>query len=242
MRTFLTFSVVLILTACSPSTKLVSSWSESGHEPHKFQKLMVMAVFPNMETRAAAENAMVDALVAKGVRAMVTYDAFPLAGNAKDLMEMARDSAQMEELKQGFREKVKRKGADGLMIISVFDVEKTKEYHQGGPTLVVGAPTYGYYSSGYGTAAAPFGQPTYYDYYGYNVAALHSQGHYTTSATYYLQNNLFDVNTEQLVYAGQTKTVDYKSLQKEAALLSDLMVNDLHEKKVLAFREDVVKK
>ena len=150
---------------------------------------------------------------------------------------MARDSATLENLKQGFRDKVKRKGADGLMIISAFDVQKTKEYHQGGPSLVVAGPAYGYYPNGYNSEAAPFGRATYYDYYGYNVGAVQSKGYYTTSATYYLQTNLFDVESENMIYSVQSKTVDYKDLHKETALLSQMVANDMAEKNVLAFKK-----
>lgn len=242
MRVFLLLAGMLFITSCGSSSKLLTSWSSPQEEAKTYKKLLVMAVFPNMETRAAAENAMVEELNARGIRAKVTFDAFPMAGNTKELIGMARDSATLESLKQGFREKVKRKEADGLMIISAFDVQKTKEYHQGGPSLVVAGPAYGYYPNGYNSEAAPFGRATYYDYYGYNVGAVQSKGYYTTSATYYLQTNLFDVESEQMIYSVQSKTVDYKDLQKETALLSQMVAHDMAEKNVLAFKDRPSKK
>lgn len=226
---------LLVITACDPSSKLVNSWSEDSAEAKKYHKLYVMAMFPNMETRVAVENAMVDALVAKGVRARVSYDEFPMLGNSKELMAMARDSAMLEKIKQGFKDKVEKKEADALFMISAFDVEKTKEYHQGGPSITIAAPVYAnsYPYPGYGGSSSPYAYGSYYGYYAYNVATAHSEGYYTTSSTYYLQSNLFDVATEQLVYSSQSKTIDYKDLNDESAKLSGLIVEDIVAKNVL---------
>ncbi|AEV33375.1 hypothetical protein [Owenweeksia hongkongensis] len=235
---------LLVATGCGPSSNLMSSWSGESEEAKKYHKLYVMAMFPNMETRVAVENAMVDALVAKGVRAMVSYDEFPMAGKAKELMGMARDSAMLESVKQSFKEKVIRKEADGIFMISAFDIQKTKEYHQGGPSITIAAPVYGnsYPYPGYGGSSSPYAYGSYYDYYAYNVATAHSEGYYTTSSTYYLQNNLFDVASEQLIYSSQSKTIDYKDLNDESAKLSGLIVEDITAKNVLVTKNVKTKK
>ncbi len=230
---------LLVAAGCGPSSTLMTSWSEDSAEAKKYHKLYVMAMFPNMETRVAVENAMVDALVAKGIRAMVSYDEFPMAGKSKELMEMARDSTMVEQLKHGFKDKIIKKEADALFMISAFDVQKTKEYHQGGPSITIAAPVYGnsYPYPGYGGSSSPYAYGSYYDYYAYNVATAHSEGYYTTSSTYYLQNNLFDVSTEHLVYSSQSKTIDYKDLNDESAKWSALIVEDILAKNVLASKE-----
>ena len=230
---------LLIASGCGPSSKLMSSWSGDSAEAKKYHKLYVMAMFPNMENRVAVENAMVDALVAKGIRARVSYDEFPMAGKSKELMAMARDSAMLVKLKEGFRDKIVKKEADGLFMISAFDVQKTKEYHQGGPSITIAAPVYGnsYPYPGYGGSSSPYAYGSYYDYYAYNVATAHSEGYYTTSSTYYLQNNLFDVSSEQLIYSSQSKTVDYKDIGEESAKLSKLIVEDVASKNVLVTKE-----
>src|SRR5690606_15675666 len=101
MRIITLFVFTLLIAAgCTPSSKLVSSWSGDSAEAKKYHKLYVMAMFPQMETRVAVENAMVDALVAKGISARVSYDEFPMMGKTDELMAMARDSAMIESLKQ----------------------------------------------------------------------------------------------------------------------------------------------
>ena len=226
-------AVLFSVTACTSSSNLLGSWNSKDSAPRKYHKLYVMALFPNMETRVAAEEAIAEALNAKGIRARVSHDEFPMVGKVDELMGMARDSSMIENLKQGFREKVAKKGADGLMMISAYDVQKVKEYHSGGPSITVAGPAYGYYPNGYNSEAASFGHGTYYDYYGYQVATVQSKGYYTTSATYFLQTNIYDVGTEQLIYAAQSKTVNYKDLGDEAAKLASIIADDVAEKGVL---------
>lgn len=244
MRVLSLFVIITLAISCTPSSKLVSSWSGDSAEAKKYHKLYVMAMFPKMETRVAIENAMVDALVAKGIRARVSYDEFPMMGKTNELMGMARDSAMIESLKQGFKDKVIRKEADAVFMISAFDVEKTKEYHQGGPSITIAAPVYGnsYPYPGYGGSSSPYAYGTYYDYYAYNVATAHSEGYYTTSSTYYLQNNLFEVSSEELIYSSQSKTIDYKDLHDESAKLSALIVEDIVQKNVLVSKVEKDKK
>ena len=232
---------LLISTGCDPSSKLVSSWGADLPEGKSYKKLYVMAMFPNMETRVAVENSMVDVLVAKGIRARVSYDEFPMAGKADELMGMARDSAMIEKLMEGFKDKVVRKEADGLFIMSAFDVEQTEEYHQGGPSITIAAPAYATYPyAGYEGTSSPYS--TYYGYYGYNVATAHSEGYFTTSSTYFLQTNLYDIASEKLIYSVQSKTVDYKDLHTESIKLSDLVVGDVIAKNVLVAKEVKKKK
>lgn len=224
---------MLFFVGCTSSSKLVGSWSGKDAEPKTYKKLVVMALFPDMKTRVAAEEAVVAQFQAKGIKARVSHDEFPMLGKADELMGMARDSAMIESLKQGFRKKVVDKGADAVLMISAFDVQKTKQYHSGGPSITIAGPAYGYYPNGYYAGAAPYPGSTYYDYYGYHVGTIQSAGYYTTSATYFLESHLYDVATESLIYSAQSKTVDYKNLNEEAARLGGLIVTDILERGVL---------
>ena len=185
-----------------------------------------------MHVRMTAENAMVKHLNARGIKAQVSYDDFPLAGQTKQLMGLAKDSAMVAQLKASFQQKIKDKGIDGLMIMNPFNVEKSKEYHPGTGLTVVGA-AYGNYPGYYGNAWPPSYPGMYYDYYTYAVGTVYGSGYYTTSTTYYLQTNLFDVGNKGLIWAGQTKTVDYKDLDKEADVLAGLLIADLAERNIV---------
>jgi len=226
-------AIAMIAVACSPSTRLISSWKSPEVESAKYDKLMVFAIFPNMQTRVIAEDAMIAHFKEKGIKAIPSYRDFPLGGMAKQFMGMEKDSAIVAGIKQNIKDKIAKQEADGLIFISAFDVQKTKEYHQGS-SLTIAGPAYGYYPGYYGNAQ-PYGyRGSYYDYYAYAVGTVYGPGYYTESTTYYLQSNLFDVKEGGLVWAGQTKTVNYSDLEREADLLGRILVNDIVEKKVIA--------
>ena len=229
----LALSILLIATACTSSSKLISSWKDPEVQSASYKKLMVFAIFPNMQTRVMAEDAMVNHLKSEGISAIPSYRDFPLGGMAKQFLSMAKDSAMVASIKKNIKQKIDNQEADGLIFISAFDVQKTKEYHQGS-SLTIAGPAYGYYPGYYGNAQ-PYGyRGSYYDYYAYAVGTVYGPGYYTTSTTYYLQSNLFDVNKGNLIWAGQTKTVDYSDLEREADLLARILVDDIVEKQVIA--------
>lgn len=235
MKTKTYFSLAFLFIAlfsCSPSTRLVSAWKNPETQSQEFKELMVMAMFPNTQVRVTIEDALVEKLKAQGVAAKPSYADFPLAGMTKQLMGMAKDTNIVNQIKNGFRQKIEKSGIDGLMFVNAFHIEKDKEYHPGSSLSVV-APAYGYYPSYYGNVYPSAYRGSYYDYYGYAVGTVYGQGYYTTTTTYFLQSNLFNVKTESLIWAGQTKTVDYKSLEVEAHVFADLLVKDMLQKEVV---------
>jgi uncharacterized lipoprotein YajG len=238
-RILLALSAILILvSSCSPSTSLTSAWNNPEQTNNTFEKLTVMAIFPDMHVRMTAEDALVKQLAAKGIKAFPSYDEFPLAGQTKQFIGLAKDSIMVNQLKTSFQQKIKEKGIDGLMIIKPFDVKTTQEYHQG-PGFSIVAPAYGYYPVYYGNTGAINYPGAYYDYYAYAVGTVYEPGYYTTSTSYYLQTNLFNVKTNKLIWAGQTKTVDYKDLDKEADLLAHLLAIDLAQRNIVTATEEV---
>ncbi len=223
---------IFIAVSCSSSSSLTSAWSAPGIEAKDFQKLTVMAIFPDMQVRVMAEDALVNELAAKGIQAQPSYRVFPLAGQVKQLMGMARDSNVVKMIKNGIKQKILDQEIDGLIFLNAYNIEKTKEYHQGS-SISIAAPAYGYYPGYYGNAYPSTYRGSYYDYYAYAVGTVYGKGYYSTSTSYYLQTNLFDTSTDELLWTGQTKTVDYKDLERESELLSKILITDLVSRSIL---------
>jgi hypothetical protein len=232
-RSLLAFAVsVAVLLSCSSSSKLTHAWNDPEVTSHSFEKLTVMAIFPNMQVRTVSEDAMVRELAKRGIKAKPSYVDFPLAGQAKQFIGLAKDTGMVQQMKTSLQQKIKDKGIDGLIFINPFDIQKTTEYHEGSSISITG-PAYGNYPGYYGNASPLAYRGSYYDYYTYAVGTVYSPGYYSTSTTYYLQTNLFDVETEKLIWAAQTKTVDYKNLEKEADQLASLLISDLAKRNIV---------
>ncbi|WP_455204359.1 hypothetical protein, partial [Kaarinaea lacus] len=93
--------------------------------------------------------------------------------------------------KENVRPVVKQKGIKSVLVTLFKGVEKEKVYHP---------PTYSY-------APAPYyGSP--WGYYGHMYPMVSSPGYYATYAVILLESNLYDVESEKLIWTVSTKTED----------------------------------
>ena len=222
---------VLLFVACGPSTKLVRSWVNEEDTPKCYEKLAVVALIPNSSNRYLIERAMVSDLTDDGINAIYTYEIFPLAGRMGDLGDVVSDT---EELKRRVVQKVKDNQIDALMIISVFDVEKEQRYVNDRSYMMGGTGYYGSpYIGGTGYYGTPHMRGSYYNYYAYSIGTVYNTGYYVDNFTYFIECNLYDVATEELLWTGRTKTVNMKSVEEEVVYFSQVVIKEILKKKVI---------
>lgn len=71
-------SILLILSQCaSTSTKMVDTWSASGMQPEKWQKVLIVAIAKTAEGKSAFENQLKDKIEKKKVTAVAATDVLP---------------------------------------------------------------------------------------------------------------------------------------------------------------------
>ena len=206
----------MLFLSCSSSSKILSSFKFPAEETSEDQNLAILAFFPSQSNRALVENALETEMRARDIKANATYTTFPLAGNKQIFRDMGLGP---EEIKDLVREKVNENGIDAFMTISLLDATQEERYKQGSNFTMVGAPIYRstYPEYGYG----------FYDYYAYAYSTSFSSGYYETTTTYFLELNLYDIATEQLIWTCQTSTKDPESVQKEAPKFAKLVVDDM---------------
>ena len=212
--------ISIILVSCGPSTKLVKSWVNEDESQNKYEKLAVVALTPNNSNRYLMERAMVADFKDDGIKAIPTYEIFPMAGRIGDLGDIDGDP---ESLKKMVIKKVKDNNIDALMVISVFDIEKEQRYVNDRNYVMGGT---GYYGS-------PYMRGAYYNYYAYSIGTMYNQGYYVDDITYFLECNLFDVSSETLLWTGRTKTVNMKSVEEEVIYFSEVVIKEILKKKVI---------
>ena len=142
---------LLFFASCNTNKSVMSSsWVDEATSPN-YKKLAVLVMSPNMNTRATLEEDIVAKMMAHGTAAIPTYDAFPFAGNIGE-MQLTE-----EQIQNAFRQKVKENSIDGLLIITLLDVEQEERYVQGS-TFAISAPVY---------VQDPVYNMPYYGYYSY---------------------------------------------------------------------------
>ncbi|WP_163322615.1 hypothetical protein [Draconibacterium mangrovi] len=218
---YLLIAVGFLLTSCA-STKLINSWSDKDSTPKHYDNIGVTVLFPNSSNRYVTEHAIVDQLKEKGLNGMSTVDVFPLAARISQGEELLKDS---EAVRKSVVTKVKENKIDALMIVTLFDITHEKRWVNDRNIAVGGT---GYYGTPYGMSGM------YHDYYAYSLGTIYNSGYYTDNATYFIECNLYDVESEKLIYRAQSKSTNIKSVEDEAKALAYLVTKQLINKKVVS--------
>ena len=158
------------------------------------------------------EQDLAEAFSIKGVKSSPTYSIFPFAGSPEVVKNAYEDP---EELHALVIEKVLKNKIDALLIIGVYDIQKEERY-VGGTSLSVGVAA-----------------PTYYGYYSYAYSTVYSSGYYETASTYFIESNLYDVETEGLLWMATLEVESPEHIQDESKVFADLIVNAVIKDKVL---------
>lgn len=195
--------VILVLTALFLSACANTKISQSWVEPdHKkvYNDLLIIGIGESEQNRRAYESHFVEELKSRGIEAEASYTI--LKNNAK----IDRDTVT---------EAIKGKDIDGVIVTHLVAVDEETIYR---PSMDY-MPMYGggYYGG-------------LYSYYPHVNTYVHRPGYYTTHETYTLETNLYDVESEELVWSARSRTFSPESVQEVIVDLTKLLINDLEEK------------
>lgn len=206
--------LLMVLLACSTSSKITHSW-KSGIEPvKKYNKILVFALNEEKQThgRQQMENHLVGDLKNLGYNAVSAMDEY----GPKAFRDM-KEEAVVEKLQDS--------SIDAIITIVLLD--KTKERYY--------VPVSIYYS--------PYG-PYYRHFWGYYntmYGRIYTPGYYVTDTRYFWESNLFDVAGKELIYSVQTESFDPASSETLAHEYGQLIVKDMVKKQVLNKQEAMAK-
>ncbi len=189
------------LFCCTPATKVTATWKNPSASK-SYHSIFIATLSSNTVSRSTIETEMANAFAKKGLVTIKSIDEIPPT--------FKQDSTS----KSALLEKIKSTGSEAILTISLLKKATESRYVSGGYSP---ASHYGYYSS--------FG-----GYYSYAYPNAYSPGYYENEDVYYLETNLYDSQTEMLVWSAQSKTESYGShlsLAKEyAAIMVDQMMRE----------------
>jgi len=183
--------------AACSSTKLTESWDSDEFSGPPAQKLLVVGMIKDAVTRRFFEQHFVAEAKNRGVDAIASYEFIP----------NPNDHDQKEELIR----LIKQIGANAVLVAQMKGIEKDEKYVPGRLDWYPDA----YY--GYG----------FYNYYYRSYRAIHRPGYIGSDKYLKMQMRFFDVNSEKLVWAGNTRTKNPKSLVHTIEKIAARVVNDL---------------
>jgi hypothetical protein len=191
ITTLLSLSFLLIIQACGPSTYITGSWKKPEYVPGSkdYKKLFIGVMAQDLGFRDNLEKDIAAAAQKRGLQTSLSLDVFP--------PQMTKSQLPPKEDVQRIIEKT---GSDVVMIVAIKDIKDETRY-------VPGTTTY-----------APYGYGGYYGYYGGGMAYSYSPGYYTTDRTIYLETNIYDLKTDDLIWSAQSQSVnpsDFRTFSRE---------------------------
>jgi hypothetical protein len=196
----------LFVCSCSSSTKITGSWTAPNANANRYQSVCVVSMSRNIEVRTKLENQLAAELGRYGLKVVKSTDIFPA------------DFYQKLPSEDAILAKVRASGVDAILTESLINQQSETRYVPGS-AMYSPYPAYGFYGG-------------FYRYYGYWYPRIYDPGYYVTDKTYFLEANLFDAKTENLIWSAQSETMNPGSI--------DNFVNDYPKKLVTQLRKDGV--
>jgi hypothetical protein len=183
--------------SCGPAQRVTSSWKSPGFQGGKqYQKVFIAAITSNQQVKVNLENEMAAAAAAKGLQVVKSLDVFPTT--------FTREKAPDKDVMLA---KIREIGCDLIFTTTLLDKKSEARFVPG--TIYAPFPGYGYGFRGY---------------YNYWWPMMYDPGYYTTEKTYSMEGNLFDVESEKLIWSVQTESYNPESISKFSKGITEVMM------------------
>lgn len=202
--------ITALSIACSTGKRSTGVWM--NHEKlagKSFKKIFILVLTANIEARTQVENDLAAAAALKGYEAVKSIDLLP--PSFYDTAMPAKDEIVR---------KVKASGCDAVFVASLLRKEEAVK-HTPGRTSYAAQP---YYTWGGGN---------YYGYYSYMRPTVYTPDYYTTEKNYFMQSNLYDAASEEIIWSVQSGIFNPSSLKKFSQAYMTSLINQLDEEKML---------
>jgi len=189
--------IALLLISCGPATVITASWKSADIPSQKYNSILVVALTSDIIAKVTVENEMAAALGG-------------LVSVLKGSAEIPPDIRNSDADKETIMNNVKNKNIDAILTISLIDKETQSRYIPGGYSYnpIAG---YNYYDNFWG-------------YYSYWYPYSYSPGYYVLDRIYFIETNLYDADSEKLIWSAQSRTYNPASLQHFSKEFADIIV------------------
>ncbi|MDQ2656648.1 MAG: hypothetical protein M3Y60_04440 [Bacteroidota bacterium] len=209
MKKIIIAIVALYFAACSPGTQITGSWKNADMPvSENVNTIFVTALTGRANARQAVENDLAAAMEKKGYKTIKSIDVMPptfTGSRTPDREEMLS--------------KIQETGADAILTVALIDEETESRYTPGNYSYAP-MPRFGYYG-------------TFWGYYNNWYPTLHDPGYYQQDKVYFIETNLYDAKSEQLLWSAQSQSYNPRNLPDFADEFSEVVVSRLEEDGIL---------
>ena len=165
-RLFL-LACVFLFASCA-TTKVTEAWKDDQYRG-TIRKVAVIGVFEERDTRKILEDEFADRLRARGVDAVASHKFI--------------SDAELSD-KDVVIGKIKKNGADTLIVTRLVDIETQKTTVPGRSYFI----------------------PNYYGYYGSYYTHIYQEGYTVEEGHAFTETNLYNVGDGKLIWSGRSRT------------------------------------
>lgn len=205
MKKLLSAILALTLVSCI-STRITASWVNPKQPQRSYSTIFVAAFSGNAIAKSTIENQVAECLNKGGIRTLKSMDEFPPT--------FLNDTIDRKAL----IEKVAETHIESILIINIIKHECDYRY---APGPVIYRPDQHKHNGHVN------------DYYNYWHSCVYGPGYYMPSEIYFLESNLYDAKTQELVWSAQSKSYNPINLNTFARDYAVKMIERLKKDKVL---------
>lgn len=209
IRPILFISIITLFSCSSTNTMITGTWRNPDLSQGKpYESIMVTALTDNVNAKSIVENDLAAKLSEQGKEVSKSMDVFP-----------PNFSDEMND-KEKILGRIRNNGTDAIITISLIDKDTETRYIPGNYAYNP-VPAFGYYGRFWG----------YYSHWYPRMFA--EPGYYTEDKIYYLETNLYDANTEELLWSAQSETLNPEDLTAFSREFTERIVNEMNQDGIL---------
>jgi len=204
---FVLLIITLVLAACSsPKESTTGIWvNKDKIQGKSFNKIFIVVMTADPEARATVENDLAAVATSRGHPAVKSIDV--ITTSLKDPKLPTKDEVVA---------KVKETACDAVFVATLLKKEESLGYTPGTSTYSV----------------APY-QTYYPGYYSYWYPSVSTPSYYDHEKTYFMQSNLYDVASEEIMWSVKSKIFSPETLKKFSKQYTSTLIKQLEKEKLI---------
>ncbi len=202
------FIAFAILSACTVTTQITGSWKSKDLDGTQYKNIFIVALTHDVNARKIVENELAAQLRDQGIQVTTSMELYG---------PINRDQAGS---KHDIATKVSNNGNDAIFTVSLVDAETETRYVPGDNNMYAPTLTYNYYGD-------------FESYYNYYFPELHEPGYYANDKVYFLESNLYDVASEELMWSAQSQSYSPGDIENFAGEFAEVTVARLKRDKLI---------
>ena len=202
----LTLLMLSIIVSCSSSKgtiKTTASWVNKERKVQTpYKSTFIVVLTDNREVKTVLENNLAKAVRDKGLTAYTSMENFrPITGR------------EGLPVKESFLKKVAELNCESIFTVALIHETSETRYTPSSTVSYSPYPTYGYYGM--------FGG--YYDY----QSTVYTPGYYTNDKKFFIESNLYDAKSQELVLSIQSKADNPDVIEKSSKKYTEELIKEL---------------